>query len=121
MKRCFTNHITSGSTDLFFAAGEALGGDVACLHGEDKSERSVTAFKSSAEVSVLNSGGGTSSSGSALLFSAWKSVNCPRGLRLGAGALSLRVRHRLVSMSKPRQKSPSRNFAFLGQSQARHR
>ena len=39
--------ITSGSTDLFFAAGEALGGDVAGqTHGEVKfkSERSVTAF-----------------------------------------------------------------------------
>ena len=38
--------ITSGSTDLFFAAGEALGGDVAGQHGEVKfkSERSVTAF-----------------------------------------------------------------------------
>ena len=47
-------------------------------------------------VSVLNPEGGTSSSGSALLFSAWKSVNCPGGLRLGAGALILRVRHRLV-------------------------
>ena len=95
--------ITSGSTDLFFAAGEALGGDVAVLQGEDKSERSVTAFKSPAGVSVLNPEGGTckSSSGSALLFSAWKSVNCPGGLRLGAGALILKVRHRLV---QPRQK-----------------
>ena len=50
--------ITSGSTDLFFAAGEALGGDVA-----------------------------------------------GQKLSLGAGALILRVRHRLVQMSKPRQKS----------------
>ena len=50
--------ITSGSTDLFFAAGEALGGDVA-----------------------------------------------GQRLSLGAGALILRVRHRLVQMSKPRQKS----------------
>ena len=76
--------ITSGSTDLFFAAGEALGGDVAGQHGEVKfkSERSVTGvyFQSSAGVSVLNREGGTSSSGSV-----W-----------GAGALILRVRHRLV-------------------------
>ena len=54
----------SGSTDLFFAAGEALGGDVAGQHGEVKSERSMTAFKSPSGVSVLNPEGGTSSSGS---------------------------------------------------------
>ena len=34
VKRCFTNHVG------LFAAGEALGGDVAGLHGEVKS-RSV--------------------------------------------------------------------------------
>ena len=32
VKRGFTNHV--GSTDLFFADGEALGGDVAGQHGE---------------------------------------------------------------------------------------
>ena len=72
--------ITSGSTDLFFAAGGTLGGDVAGQDGEHKSEGAVTACKSSARVSILNPGGGTSSPGSALLFSAWKSVNCPGGL-----------------------------------------
>ena len=65
VKRCFTNHV-----GLFFAAGEALDGDVAGQHGEVKfkSERSVTALKtlnfSPAGVSVLNPEGGTSSSGS---------------------------------------------------------
>ena len=62
-----------GSTDLFFAAGEALGGDVAGQHGEVKfnlTSRRVGAFsdrvyfKSLAGVSVLNREGGTSSSGS---------------------------------------------------------
>ena len=99
--------ITPGSTDVFFAAGEALGGDVAGLHGEVKSERSVTAFKSPARVSVLNPEGGT-----VHLRQAQPSSSAPGrastaqgGLRLGAGALILRVRHRLVQMSKPRQKS----------------
>ena len=93
VKRCFTNHVrlyrsllcgwrstrwrkgavkknAPTATKKFFCGcwcnffSPPPCGDVAGQHGEVKSERSVTAFKSPAGVSVLNPEGGTSSSGS---------------------------------------------------------
>ena len=63
-KKCTNSHkkVFCGCWCNFFSPPPC--GDVAGQHGEVKSERSVTAFKYPAGVSVLNPEGGTSSSGS---------------------------------------------------------